>query len=108
MHAGSNPSRLLLIVGSFRSGVKFRFKKDILAAKSGVFRDMFEVGEAGEGVDEVPVTEPGEALRSILSFCRDGQRFDWTEPSELPWSVIKSLDKYDVSPSSLALAPVRR
>ncbi len=53
--------------------MKFKFKKDELVAKSGMFRDMFEVAEAGEGVAEVPVTESSRVLEAVLRVSAQGR-----------------------------------
>ena len=46
-------------------------RKADMAAKSGVFADMFEVGEAEE-VAEVPLTESSEVLEAMLRMCAGG------------------------------------
>lgn len=77
--------------------MKFKFEKAKLANKSGVFADMFEVGESGEGVDEVPMTETSEVLEALLSSCDGKNQVGLTRNGDLPWPVFKAFDKYDVS-----------
>lgn len=70
--------------------------KEALAEYSGVFRDMLEVADNDE-VAEVPLAESSEVLEMFLPFCLDKNtpRFVWAGLEK--WSVIKALDKYDVS-----------
>lgn len=65
-----------------------------------MFRDMFEVGEAGDGVAEVPMVEPSEVLEPVLSHCYGRSVAANFAYLAEPWKVLRTLEKFDVRPAT--------
>lgn len=55
------------------------------------------VATEGEGVDEVPLAESGDVLEVILTNCNEVHDISIHEGEQIRWSVLKALDKYEVS-----------
>lgn len=79
-----------------RSGVKHRVHRANLLSASKVWRDLFEIGSAGEEVPEITMDEDNKTLEWLLQFL-------YPEPVTLPapklprdWPLVCALDKFEV------------
>lgn len=76
----------MLITVLTHSGIKLFVNKERMQARSGMFRDMFDIGESSGLIDEIPMAETGAMLDLILPYWQ----------STL-WDLISVAEKYDVS-----------